>query len=40
MRNKVNNQMDEQDIFDIPQDDEVAISNIIGNDDGCCYKFR
>ena len=31
---KVNNQMDEQDIFDIPQDDEVAISNIIGNDDG------
>lgn len=31
---KVNNQMDVEDMFDVPQDDDEAISNIIGNDDG------
>lgn len=31
---KVNNQMDAQDIFDIPQDDDEAINNILGNEDG------
>lgn len=30
----VNSQIDTEDLFDIPQDDEGAINNILGNDDG------
>ena len=30
----VNSQIDIEDLFDIPQDDEGAINNILGNDDG------
>ena len=30
----VNSQINTEDLFDIPQDDEGAINNVLGNDDG------